>query len=184
MIDPIRDNFLFHSQKQLYDLALESDVVSILAEKGSPPDHYLCCLEHIEHLVRDRNGVVQITDDALLMELCVPADYLKLTDPNLGMRVVGLGSPIFHPNVRGSIVCLGETFQPGTGLHEIVRMAYEVVSYQMVTADERNAFDPEACRFVRDNPDILKNLRRLPLRRRKHDLKARVYSVPTGIKEQ
>jgi len=172
--DFVLNGFLEHGSARMNELAENSDTFGVVDRIGIPPRAYLCRFEGLEHLVKDEYGIVSRSMDTLFAEIRIPNDYLRTTDPNLGMRVVGIGSPIFHPNVRTPLICLGSAFRGGTCIHEIVRMVYEVLTYQVVTADEGNALDSVACRYLRDNPGISANLRRPPLRRRAYVLKATV----------
>ena len=172
--DFVLNGFLTYCNKKMHEIAAQSDVFHLIDEAGSPPMRYLCELQGIEHMVKDESGIVHRSVEPLLLEIRIPADYLRSTDPNLGMRVVGIGSPIMHPNIRIPVICLGNTFKPGTYVHEILRMAYEIVTYRVVTTDEDNAFDPVACRYLRDNPGVLTHLRKPPLWRRTHSLHATV----------
>lgn len=159
--------FMTDSLARVQRLVADSDIFTILAKAGNPPSRYLCSLTHIEHLVKSGDGLVQHSHDPIVFEIHLPPDYLYCTDGHLGLKTVSLLTPVFHPNVGGHALCLGDAFHPGTPVDEIVRMVYEVVSYQNVTSDERNAFNHEACRYFREHAEELKRLDIAPLRRRK-----------------
>ena len=167
MNDKVLEGFLEDSQRRVAALAAASDTLTVLAQDGQPARRYLCAFEDVEHLVRGQDGAVKTSCDPLLVEIRIPHNYLRSVDPDLGMHVVGIVAPIFHPNIRPPALCLGSAFRAGTPVAEILRMVYELISFQMVTPDERDAFNPEACRFVREHPDMLRQLRIPPLRRRR-----------------
>ena len=179
MDDKVFEGFLEESCRRGHALADESSVVNILAERGSPPHGYLVGFEGVEHLVRDSNGVVRKTMDPILVEVRFPPDFLRTSDRHLGLKVVGIVSHLFHPNVKRPAFCLGH-IRPGTPLDEILRMVYEVISFQNVTPDERDAFSPEACRYVREHPEVLKSLRIPPLKRRRLNVRATVEHLSDG----
>ena len=177
MEDKIRESFLRDSRDRAHALAESTSVLSILAEDGVPPNRYLCGLQDIEHLVKDGSGTVCHSTDPIVFQIQIPPDYLHCVDEHLGLKVVGMMTPIFHPNIANHAVCLGEAFRPGTPVDEIVRMVYEVVAFQNVTPDERNAFSAEACRYVREHAEELKHLQIPPLKRRKFRAKATVVQA-------
>jgi hypothetical protein len=167
MEDKVLESFLRDGQARMNELAGSSDVFHILHTHGDPATRYLCSFKDVEHLIRDGEGMIRKSTDPILTEIRFPPDYLHSCDPHLGLKVVGVVCPIFHPNIAPPSVCLGSAFRPGTPAEEIVRMVYEVVSFQNVTPDERDAFSPEACRYVREHPEELASLRIPPLRRRR-----------------
>ncbi len=181
MDDHILQSFLKDSAKRLHALASVSDVLSIMAQRGDPASAYLCSFEGIEHLVRNARGVVHKSSEPILVEVKFPPDYLKSVDTaRLGLKVAGImNGGFFHPNVRPPAFCLGD-LQPGTPADELLRLVYEVLSYQNVTPDERNAFNPEACRYVRDHDEVIKGLRIAPLRRRNLNVKTTVEVLEAG----
>ncbi len=181
----IETNYLIYTKEQMRSLEASSDVVHVLKESEDIfPKYYIVAFEGIEHLTKGTDGTVHKSMEPLIIEICLPRDYLRSVDPNLGIRVVGIVSPIFHPNIFAPAMCLGTAFQAGTPVHEILRMVYELVSYQVMTADEGDALNPEACRFVRENPDLLQSLRRKPFRHRHSQLKSKAYIVTDKKGEQ
>ena len=54
---------------------------------------------------------------------------------------------------------------------------YDIVSYQNVTLDERNALNPEACRLLREHEGLLAQLTPKPFLRRAHKLQITVREI-------
>ena len=181
MYDAIIKSWLAWANAKGIELANDSDVFSIAGMRGDPPHDFLCSFEGVEHLVKSPEGIVQRSKNPILVEIRFPEDYLRATDPSLGLRVVGIASPIFHPNVAPPHVCLGAAFRGGTPLHEIVRLVYEALCYRNVTPDEHDAMPSassrEACRYLREHPGLSESLSVLPLRRRKLNVPATVQEL-------
>jgi hypothetical protein len=76
--------------------------------------------------------------------------------------------------VRGGVVCLGSAFAPGTPITALLWELYDICSYQNVTLDERNAMNPEACRLLREHPELLARLKPAPFLRRQHRMQIKV----------
>lgn len=94
--------------------------------------------------------------------------YLRAVNP---AQVVTWLRPaaIFHPNVKPPFFCLG-TIDPGTSLVDLLYRSYEVVSYQNVMPDERDALNLAACQWARNNQHRFP-LDDRPLKRRGGDLR-------------
>jgi hypothetical protein len=107
-----------------------------------------------------------------------PTDYLHGATPDLQYRVACLLTPRFlHPNVYRGTVCLGAGFAPGTSISELLWEIFGIVSYSNIGLDERNALDPEACRLLREHPELLAELPRKPFLRRRRSIKLEVKAV-------
>jgi len=55
---------------------------------------------------------------------------------------------VFHPNIRFPKCCIGP-IAPGTSLIDLIYRVYEVISYQNVMPDERDALNLAACSWAR-----------------------------------
>jgi len=117
------------------------------------PDQFLVRLDKINHLIKDHHsGQIQLIKATVNFYIHFPMDYLRSVDPYLYLRVVTVLHPdFFHPNIRipQGWVCLGHNFQPGTPLADLIYHLYEIVTYQNTTVDERDAYNTEACRYLR-----------------------------------
>jgi hypothetical protein len=57
---------------------------------------------------------------------------------------------VVHPNVKPPFCCIGP-ITPGTSLVDLLYRTYEVISYQNVMPDEKDALDLAACQWARNN---------------------------------
>jgi hypothetical protein len=117
------------------------------------PSQFLVRLDKINYLIKDHDsGQVQLIKAPVNFYIHFPIDYSRSIDPYLYLRVVTVLRPdFFHPNIRipQGWVCLGHNFQPGTPLADLIYHLYEIITYQNTTVDERDAYNPEACRYLR-----------------------------------
>ena len=51
-------------------------------------------------------------------------------------------------------------------LTELIWHVYEILTYRNLNLDERDALNPQACRYLRLHPEVLAALRPPPLRQR------------------
>ena len=179
--DKIYSRFLQKSYEQAKALEAESDILQIVDKKGDPPFAVLLQFSGIEHLIQNhQTGQVQMISEPVLADGYFPADYLRNVDPDLYLKVVAILSPdFFHPNVKMPFgwVCLGHDFLPGTTLGDLIFHLYDIISYQNTTVDERDAFNPAACRYLRQYPEVLNEMSRPPIRRRKLKLNVQVENL-------
>ncbi len=116
-----------------------------------------------------RNGNVEKVCGPIPFELRITEDYFKPATfearHSLGMRVFGILADLYHPNITAPGCCLGSAFRPGTPVEELVRLAYHLVTYQLVTTDERDAMNRDAGRYFRAHPELPRTLSVAPLRR-------------------
>ena len=113
------------------------------------------------HWVDDQRAVVRLTctglirtpDQRLVEHSCFDFgvyfrdDHLRYVD---GLRLLSVLAPqsFWHPNAIGPGICIGKV-APGTGIREIVFRLFDVVVYNNLTVDERNALNHAACRWAR-----------------------------------
>ena len=169
MTDLVRNGFLQAADERLRAMANDSDVFRILqAGGGDPPDRWRGAFQDVAYFVKQGGQVQQVRGD-VFFEMRVPEDYFNPRTAEaratLGMRVFGLLTDLFHPNCSAPGVCLGSAFRPGSDVPELVRVAYYLVTYQLVTTDESDALNPEACRYFRAHPEACAGLAVRPLRR-------------------
>lgn len=167
-MDRVFDAFCLAAQRDAETLTAQSDVLTVLALPPQPPSHFLVQFR-VPYLRRTPRNTIDIAPGPVEAVVHFPADYLLGTTPQLWFRVAMITTPDFvHPNVREGVVCLGAQFNPGTSLRVLIRALYDLVSYQTMTLDERNAMDAETCRAIRADPHILSSLPPPSLTRRTH----------------
>jgi hypothetical protein len=166
MSDRVYLAFLQNTLVQTLALAEESDVLRVLPLPPLPPSRYLCEFQ-LPYLRRLPSGVVEVAPGPVQAGVSFPGNYLSAADPHLPLKVAAMLTQDFvHPNVHGSVICLGSAFAPGTPFRVLVWELYDILAYRNVTLDERNALNPEACRLLRAHPNLLDRLEVRPLRRR------------------
>ncbi len=176
-MDRVLYAFLENSHTEATALAEQSDILQLTPLPPLPPSVYLCEFA-VPYLHRLPSGLVEIAPGPVQMVINFPEDYLRSTDPRLYLRVASLLTPdVTHPNLWGTAVCLGSEFAPGTPITVLLWELYDIVSYQNVTLDERNALNPEACRLLREHEGLLAQLTPKPFLRRAHKLQITVREI-------
>ncbi len=166
MSDQVFLAFLHNTLIQALALAEVSEILHIFPLPPLPPSRYLCVFQ-LPYLRRLPSGVVDVAAGPVQAGVSFPEDYLYAADPHLYLKVASMLTQDFvHPNVRGSAICLGAAFAPGTPIRALIWELYDILAYRNVTLDERNALNPEACRLLRAHPNLLDRLEVRPLRRR------------------
>ena len=178
MIDPIFRAFLENTSKEAAEIATKSDVLNITPLPPLPPSSYLCEFS-LEYIRRLPTGRVEIASGPVLAAVHFPEDYLRSIDPHLYVKVVSvLTTDLTHPNLRGTAACLGSGFAPGTPITMLLWELYDIISYQNVGLDERNALNPEGCRLLRQHPHLLDKLSSpLPFMRRERKIQIKVEKI-------
>ncbi|MDR4468956.1 MAG: hypothetical protein MRJ68_11795 [Nitrospira sp.] len=167
-MDCVFDAFCLAAQREAEELIEKSDVLSVRALPPAPPSRFLLQFR-VPYLRRTIRHTIEVAPGPVEAIVHFPADYLLGTTPQLWFRVISITTAGFvHPNVRDGVVCLGAQFTPGTPLRILIRTLYDLVTYHTMTLDERNAMDPEICRLLRADPQILHSLSAPPLTRRTH----------------
>ncbi len=179
--DKVFCRFLQNSFRRAKQLAEKSEVLSIIDQEGDPPFLFLLEFNNITHLIKDpeSGGVVPFTSP-VFANVFFPPDYLRSVDPALYLKMVTIPNQgFFHPNVKlpHGWVCLGHEYLPSTDLSDLIFHVYDIITYQNMTVDERDALNPEACRYLRRNPDIIAGLKSPPLRHRELHVKVKVEKI-------
>jgi hypothetical protein len=176
-MDPILSAFLENTLREAGDIAEKSDVLNLVPLPPLPPSAYLCEFA-VPYLRRLASGLVEVAPGPVQIVINFPDDYLRSTDPRLFLKVASVLTPdLIHPNLYGTAVCLGSAFAPGTPITALLWELFDIVSYQNVTLDERNALNPEACRLLRAHRRLLAQLHPQPFLRRTHMLQITVREI-------
>lgn len=175
MGDQVFMRFLQNSLIEAMELADPSDCLRLTPIPPLLPSSYLLAFD-VQYLRRLPSGVVEVAARPVLAGLHFPPGYLRGGQGHLSMTLASMLTPdIVHPNIsRAGTVCLGRHFAAGTPIAEVLWHLHEIVSYRALVVDERDAFNPEACRLLRERPDLLERLPYRPLRRARRALAARV----------
>ena len=100
------------------------DVIKILAVEGDPPDVY-----RLEYLVRSLAPGEDADDeptprDVHQVEIRLTADYPRVS-PKCKML-----TPVYHPNIDPSHICVGDHWVTGERLVDLVIRIGEMIAYQ------------------------------------------------------
>ncbi len=147
-------------------LARESDILSVAAVDGAPPERVLVELR-CRTLTRAGSGAIGEARRVVL-GVWFPADYLRRVARPLEILTVLEPQNLWHPNVLPPGICIGP-IDAGTSIVELIFRAYEVITYQRFTPVEHNSLNPAACAWARANLARFPVDRR-PLKRRRLEL--------------
>lgn len=142
MDSTLRSWLEYHNQK-LVALCDSSDLVDV---EFLDPQHHLLTLR-CNGLVRD-DGEIR-SHDLFRVGVFIDDGHLRAVDPG---RLLTWFEPlnVVHPNVRPPFACIGPVAR-GTTPVEVCHRLVELVTYQSVTVDERDALDFAACAWARQN---------------------------------
>ncbi|MEN8185262.1 MAG: hypothetical protein ABFS46_22290, partial [Myxococcota bacterium] len=162
----VHRSFLREAEREAQACNRESGVLRLLGDpvSGHPPSRFHGLLREVQHFVREPGGAVHVSDDPIPFSIHLPEDYLRSVDPALQFRIVELHAPLFHPNVRGPLVCMGSRFRPGTRLRSVVEHVYALFASHVFATED--AFCPEARDFYRRHTARARSLQAAPLWRR------------------
>jgi len=166
MNDAVYEAFLDTAAEDAQAVDAASDILTLVASplEGTPPCTYEGWLDDVEHLERGADGLPQVSAAKVGFTIHFPSDYCRSTDPNLQFRVARLHFPLFHPNSKGGVVCLGPHFRPGTRVRPLVQQLYGIIAARVFATD--HAFDADACTYYLRHLDQIAAFRARPLWRR------------------
>jgi len=172
--DPVYTAFLETAAEDVAACLADSDILVLQARPGAagPADTYDGGLTDVEHLERAADGTARVSSAPVGFTVHFPADYCRSTDPNLHFRVAFVRTPVWHPNVRGAVLCLSRYFRPGTRVRPLIEQIFGIVSGRIFAAD--HAFDGEAARYYLAHLEQVRALRARSLWRRPVAGKARL----------
>ncbi len=151
---------------------MQSEILTIVNPSDDPfGGKLLCHFHNLPHLQRRPDGIVEyVTRGNIVIGIFFPFDYLRSTDRWMSLQLISLLAPatFFHPNVKAPVLCPGSQLTPGMSLTDLIWHTYDILTYRNMNTDERDALDPEACRYFRQHPEVLSELRPPPLRQRRH----------------
>jgi hypothetical protein len=155
MTDSVYTAFLARQQKEAMALAAASDLVGVFPV-GPPPYQRYILRFSCRGLVRTDSGVEEA--EQFTLGIYFPPDYIRHAVPG---EVITWFFPlnVFHPNIRAPFLCPGK-LKPGTSLVELIYQCFEIITYQKVTMNEKDALNRDACAWAR------KNIARFPIDKR------------------
>lgn len=146
MPDKTLKSFLTEEYEEVRKFAESSDLVEIDPVGRPPYQRYVISLFG-RGLVLRAGEVVEARNFKVGVQ--IPDDYLRYVLPG---EVLMCLEPMtcYHPNINGPFMCVG-SIRPGTSLVDLTYQCYEIFGYSNVTMDERDALNPDACRWAREN---------------------------------
>jgi hypothetical protein len=176
MKDQVFSGFTERQFEEGMALAAASDILELIPADGAGRQRYLADFR-CKGLLRTAAGEI-VEADRFLLGIWFPDQYLRVA--NMYEVLTLLGPPgAYHPNISGvaPIICPGYLV-PGTPLVDILFQCFEIITYQRVTMDERNALHPEACAWARRNQHRFPIDPR-PLKRRGVDCDSETFDFET-----
>ena len=122
-----------------------SDVIRAKPIAGDPPDTYQIEYQ-VNSLTRDPKGK-PIPQTQHRAEIQLTSDYPRLA-PKCKML-----TPIFHPNIDETTICVGDHWTAGERLVDLVIRIGEMLAYQAYNI--KSPLDGEAAMWADLNPDKL-----------------------------
>lgn len=169
-MDTVYRRFLENSHAAGVQLAAESDVLDLFPVWPYPPRKFLFEF-HLPYLRCNLEGTVEVAPGPIIGVINFPETYLRSVDTNLPFKIVSVKTrDLTHPNIRGTVVCLGRNFRPGTPIQALLWNLWDILTYQNCSLDERNAMNSSACRLLRACPEMLTQLPQSRLLRKKQSL--------------
>src|SRR5262245_31149992 len=150
---PMRIRRLMADATQMKHSFVSSDVIRIHPQPGEPTDTYK--IEYrVASLARDGTGK-PVPRSEHQVEIQLTHDYPRLS-PKCRML-----TPIFHPNIDGSTICIGDHWTAGERLVDLVVRIGEMLAYQAYNI--KSPLDGEAAMWADLNqaqlPTDSRNLR-------------------------
>ena len=120
---PMRTRRLLADAQHVVEAFKDSEIIRVVETDGNPPDRY-----RIEYLIRS----LQPTDDpeepaprdVHQVEIQLTADYPRVA-PQCKML-----TPVYHPNIDPSHVCVGDHWAAGERLVDLIVRIGEMLAYQ------------------------------------------------------
>src|SRR5581483_6767780 len=142
---PMRLRRLAADAEQMQKSFEKSDLIRVKQMTGNPPDVYQ--IEYtIGSLTRDARGK-PIPRAEHTVEIQLTTDYPRLA-PKCKML-----TPIFHPNIDETTICVGDHWTAGERLVDLVIRIGEMLAYQAYNI--KSPLDGEAAMWADLNPDKL-----------------------------
>lgn len=135
---PMRVRRLLADAELMKQAFAKNPNITIRETEGSPPDIY-----HIEFRVKglERNAKGKpVPRESHLVEVQLGADYPRLPP------VCKMLTPIFHPNIDTTHICIGDHWTAGERLVDLVTRIAEMIAYQAYNI--RSPLDGEAAMWA------------------------------------
>lgn len=135
---PVRVRRLMADAEQMRTAFQDFPLIQVVSAAGNPPDLYTIEY-HIRSLTRG-NGGQPIPREQHLVEIQLTRDYPRQS-PKCRML-----TPIFHPNIEPTAICVGDHWTASERLTDLVIRIGEMIAYQAYNI--KSPLDGEAAMWV------------------------------------
>ena len=136
---PLRIRRLRSDALQMASAFRDSPLIRVRNSVGDPPDAYE--VEYrVRGLERGKRSDQPIVREHHLVEIQLPADYPRLP-PKCKML-----TPVFHPNIDPTTICVGDHWAAGERLADLVIRIGEMIAYQAYNI--KSPLDAEAAMWA------------------------------------
>lgn len=142
---PVRTRRLIADANMLVSAFKGFPPIRIRKREGDPPDHYEI-VYNVRGLVRGPEGK-PIYREAHVVEIQLTRDYPRQS-PKCRML-----TPIFHPNIEPSTICVGDHWTAGERLVDLVIRIGEMIAWQAYNI--KSPLDGDAAMWADQNPQYL-----------------------------
>lgn len=118
----LRQRRLIADEREMRTAFADHKVIRILAAHGSPPERYEIEF-NVNSLVSGSEKSVK-SGDVHRAEIVLTNDY-----PRVGLKCRML-TPVFHPNIDDTSICIGDHWTAGEKLSDLVVRIAEMLAYQ------------------------------------------------------
>lgn len=142
---PMRTRRLMADAKSMAAAFRKFPLIQIQQRQGDPPDRYQIAYK-VRGLVRGPEGT-PIYRDEHVVEIQLTSNYPRQSPK---CRVL---TPIFHPNIEPTAICVGDHWTAGERLVELVIRIGEMITYQAYNI--KSPLDGDAAMWADQNPQHL-----------------------------
>lgn len=142
---PVRTRRLVADANLLATAFRNFPLIKIAKREGNPPDRYQI-IYNVRGLARGPEGN-PIFRDGHVAEIQLTSDYPRQS-PKCRML-----TPIFHPNIEPSTICVGDHWTAGERLVDLVIRIGEMIAYQAYNI--KSPLDGDAAMWADKNPQHL-----------------------------
>ena len=142
----MRTRRLMADAQHMAEAFQRSLLIKILATEGNPPDLYRVQY-HVNSLEPTDNPEMPEPRDVHQVEIQLTADYPRVA-PKCKML-----TPIYHPNIDPSHICVGDHWAAGERLVDLVIRIGEMIAYQAYNI--QSPLDAHAAMWADLNPSRL-----------------------------
>lgn len=140
-----RQRRLMSDERKLMECFQDFPYIHVVEKRGTPPDRYV--IEYRVRGIERLEGERPVYRDSHRMEIELPGTYPR-TPPQCRML-----TPIFHPNIEPSVVCIGDHWTAAERLSDLVIRVGEMICYQSYNI--QSPLDGEAAMWADLHQDML-----------------------------